>query len=93
MREYAHHGIVDGVFGTVTDIRQICFLKQANYFLHESLFQSCHLKEQAHLLGVSDLHIGVHVGDCAVRNDERTRVSWVDGRSGGDECVLYLSKH
>ena len=93
MREYARHGVVDGVHGYVADIRQICFLDRANYLLHENLFHSRHLTEKAHFLGVHDPHIGVRMGGHAVRNDDRTRVIQVDGRSGRDECLLRISKY
>ena len=85
MREYAHQIVFDGVCSPVADIRQICFLDHANDLLHESLFHSGQLMEQTHLLGVRDLHIGVCMGGRAVRNDERTRVSWVDERSRRDD--------
>ena len=77
MCEYARHSVDDVVHGPVADIRKICFLDRAKYLLHKSLFHSRHLTEQAHFLGVRDPHIGVYVGGCAVRIDERTRVSRV----------------
>ena len=40
-----------------------------------------------------DLHVGVFMGGRAVRDDERTQVSWLDERSGGDERVLQISEH
>ena len=40
-----------------------------------------------------DLHVGVFMGGRAVRDDERTQVSWLEKRSGGDECALRISEH
>ena len=93
MREYARPSVVYEVRRPVADIRQISCLEHANDLLYDRLFHSRHLTGQAHLLGVRNPHVGVRVGNCAVRNDERTRVSQVNIRSGKDECVLHLSKY
>ena len=93
MCEYSRHGVVDGVCGPVADIRQICLLDRANNLLHESLFRSSQLTEQAHFLGVHNPHIGVRMGGRSVRNDERTQVSRVDESIGIYEFVLRLSNH
>ena len=57
------------------------------------MLQSRPFTEQAYFLGVRDPHAGVRMGDCAVRNDERNRVSQVGKRSGGDDCLLYISEN
>ena len=93
MCEYYRHGVVYGVRRPVADIRQMRCLDCANDFLYKSLFQSRHLTEQAHFLGVRDPHIGVCVGSSAIRNDEKNHVSRVSEGSGRDECVLHLSKY
>ena len=89
MREYACHGVVNGVCCTIVDICQIICLERANNLLDEGFFQSRHLTEQAHLLGVRDPHIGVFVGSCSVWNDERTRVSRVKKKGVGEMSAYY----
>ena len=54
------------------------YLTMETIFLHKSLLHSRHLLEQTHYLGVCDLHVGIHVGGCAVQDNERNRLSWVD---------------
>ena len=92
VRKYVRNGVVNRVHGHVADIRLIFLLNHANDLLHERLLHYRHFREQAHLLGVSDPNIGVCVGGCAVRNDERTWVSRIYERIGVDECILRISE-
>ena len=93
IHEYALHGVIYRVCRPVADIHLVRCLDRANDFLDESLLHSRHLTEQAHFFGVRDTHIGVRVGGCAVRNDERNQVSWVNKRGGINEGVLHVGKY
>ena len=93
VRKYACHCVTNRFFGPVADIRWILFLDRANDFFHERFFHSRHLTDHAHFLGLCYPHVEVRMGSCAIRNDERTRMSPVDKRSGGDERVLCIREH
>ena len=82
MSEYARHSAITRVCRHVADIWQVSCLDCAKDLLEESLLHSLNLTEQAHFLSVRNPHIGVCVGSRAVRNDDRTPVSWVNKRSG-----------
>ena len=76
--EHVRPGVIDGVCHAISDIREIHFLDCGNYLLHKSLFESSHFLKQAHLLGVRDSHVRIHVEGCTIQDDERTRAIWVD---------------
>ena len=79
---HVHHGVIDWVCCPVADIQEIRFLDHVNGLLHESLLYSHDFLKHTHFLGVSDPHVGICVGGCAVRDDDRTKVIWVEKRSG-----------
>ena len=81
MHEYARHGVIYRVFCPAADICQVIYLDCANNFLTDILLHSRHLKEQAHFLGVCDLHIEV------------IWVIWVNKRSGINEGILHVGKY
>ena len=89
--QHVRHGVVDWIGRAVADIHKVRVLERGNNLLHGSLLHSRHLSEQTHFLGVCDSHAGIRVGSCAVRDDERTRVSRVDEGSGWYERVLRIS--
>ena len=60
--------------------------------LHKILLHSHHLLGQTHFIGVCDPHVGIHVGSCAIQDDEQTLVSRVDKRSDRYERVLLISE-
>ena len=65
-------GVVDRIGRAVVDIRKVHFLDHGIFFLHESLIHSRHLLEQTHYLGVCDPHVGIRMGGCDIRDDQRT---------------------
>ena len=79
--QHVRDGAVDRIGLAVVDIREVRALERGNNLLHESLIHSRQLLEQTHSVGVCNPHVEIRLGSCAVQDDERTRVSWLDERS------------
>ena len=76
------HEVVDGFFHAIADIHKIQFLDCGNDLFHKSLLNSCKFSKQTHFVGVRNSHSRIIGGVFDIRDDERTRVSWVDEGSG-----------
>ena len=83
--QHVHDGVVDRIGRAIADIIEVRLFEYVINLMHKSLLESRHLSEQTHSLGMCDPHVGIHVGGCAVRDDEWNRVSQVDKGSGWDE--------
>ena len=79
---HIHHSVVDSICCPFSDIHEVHFLDNWNDLLHNILIYSRHFSKQAHFIGVRDPHVRICVGGCAIWDDERTEVDWVDKVSG-----------
>ena len=80
--QHVHDGVVDIIGCVAADIHKVRFLDRGKFLLHKRLLHSRNLSEYTHSLGVCDLHVGIRVSGCDVRDDERTLASWLDEGSG-----------